>query len=138
MKITIDTKDLKSQWHLLEGLRDGRELQVHLKGAWFKYNEGADVDFVIETKHERRLKPIPKLVPFTQANAPIGAEIRIKCQYEACYIIGKVLHDGIFIISPGNSLIFIRFTTLVGDYEYRYLGPKPTEWMPCGTIEGGE
>jgi len=95
------------------------------KTDWNEAYGGTDV-FREET--EIRLKPKPKLIPWTCETAPDNLMIKKDHLSKGCYIQVNVANLGIWYLDSKGNQIHVDYDDLIEDWEQR-------DGSPCGTME---
>ncbi|MDE2105445.1 MAG: hypothetical protein KGL39_49920 [Patescibacteria group bacterium] len=86
---------------IIQGLADGRTVQLKYNDAWDDYN-GYSISFDREPS-DYRLKPLPKIRKFRPGEVQVGWMFRLKVNPGDCVMVTATLSDTIFLGNYGGK-----------------------------------
>lgn len=131
MKLTPE--QIEQNVETLRAWLEGREIQWMSNVKWI---DAAPNGISLRTTTLLRLKPQPKLRPWTAEEVPVGAllrQIRYRDNPKAWVGIILARNQSCVISTPGDGLNEEDFDYCVATYEHSLDHGKT--WLPCGVME---
>ena len=122
----MNIEDRKRLIELHQAVLDGKSIEHRSLDSqpWLNMREP-----VFNDQLDRyRIKPTPKLIPWTMATCPVGAQVKHHGLKAGIHLITTARIDSALV-----GTTWISYNSFVPNYYWKF--PQETEWKPCGTLE---